>query len=337
MSALWTPLLSAFPQAQTTAGAVLSDLGGEASAATIVSPLPSQGILAVTGPEASKFLQGQTSTDFREVSDEQSRLGCYVSLKGRAVTSYRAVQQGEQIRLVMDAALVPVVKDKIGKFIVFSKATLQVDESTALLGLAGPDAAALVAALVGTAPEAADAVVAKGDVVAVRLHGADRFLLLVKDTALSSVWQQLSAQATPAGENAWRLRQIEAGVAQVTAASTELFQPQELNYQVLLGVSYNKGCYTGQEIVARLYFRGKLKQHVQRFSSHTSTLPAPGTALFASAKHAADVVLAAQRSADTIELLAIARPEHTTDLHLGSEDGPALSLLPLPYEVPAQE
>jgi folate-binding protein YgfZ len=335
MSSSWTSLLADFPRATESGGAILNELS-EGAAATVVCALPNHGVLTVTGPDASKFLQGQTTTDFEHVSEVQSRLGCYISLKGRVITSFRAVQQGESIHLVMDNALITPVKDKLAKYIVFSKASLNTS-GPALLGLAGPDAAALLDGLLGVVPAAVDAVTGNAGISVVRLHGAARFLLLVNPEKLQEVWSALAQKAAPAGENAWRLRQIEAGVAVVTAPATELFQPQELNYQLLDGVSYSKGCYTGQEIVARLYFRGKLKQHVQRFSVSTSTLPIPGTALFAGEKHVADVVLAAHRDTHRVELLAVARPEHAEHLHLASSDGPALQLQTLPYAVPVHD
>jgi folate-binding protein YgfZ len=341
MSAVWTPLLAHYPLAEKSGGACLHDLGAEAAAArsataTVVCALPRHGVLTVSGPDAGKFLQGQTTTQFDEVNAGQSRLGCYVSLKGRVIASFRAVQQGEHIHLIMDAALVGPVQERLGKYIVFSKATLSTGR-VALIGVAGADAAQLVAGLTGNAPATVDAVTGAGAVSAVRVAGDHDYLLLLPPEKLADAWTALLPQATPAGENAWALREIAAGVARVTAPGSELFQPQELNYQLLNGVSYNKGCYTGQEIVARLYFRGKLKQHTQRFSAATSTLPAPGTALYTGEKHVADVVIAAQRDASTVELLAIARPEHVGDLHLGAVDGPVLTLLALPYAVPVQE
>ncbi len=337
MSAPWTPLPQSFPQAQASQGRVLNDLVQEAQAATIAVPLQSLGLLNISGPEAAKFLQGQTSTNFQEVSDTQSRLGAYVSLKGRAVASFRALQEGETLALITDVPLAAVLKERLGKFIVFSKATLSLDEDHALLGLAGEQASAILATLLPSLPETTDAVVHHAGLSVIRLHGEARYLLRVSAEKLAQTWAALIAGgALAAGENAWQLRQISAGEAQVLAASSELFQPQELNLQLLNGVSYNKGCYTGQEIVARLYFRGKLKQHAQRYQAQGQELPAPGSPVFYGEKHVGDVVLAAQRTSDTLELLAIARPEYNDDLRLGAA-GPRLQLLPLPYVVPAQE
>lgn len=338
MSAPWSALLEAQPLAHASDAAVLSDLKAEATATTIVCPLASQGVLTVSGPEAARFLQGQTTTDFREVSDGQSRLGCYVSLKGRAITSFRAVQRGEAIHLVMAADLLASVREKLAKFIVFSRAQVQVSAQQALIGVAGPGAATALARLGLVVPGAVDAVSHGEGLSLVRVHGEDAWLLLVAPEQLAPVWARLAEQAAQAGENAWRLRQIAAGVATVCLASSEAFQPQELNYPLLGGVSYSKGCYTGQEIVARLHFRGKLKQHVLRFETDAGALPPPTCPLVdANGRAAGNVVQAAERADGCLELLAIARPEQAGGLYLSDAQGPHLRALPLPYEVPAPE
>lgn len=336
MSSPWLSLLSAFPLAATSNNTVLSNLSEEANADTAVVPLVSMGVIRVVGPDASKFLQGQASTDFREVTDKQSRLGCFVNLKGRVIASYRAIQQGEQIELLLDQELANPVKDRLAKFIVFSKATISVDDSRIALGLYGKEASSLLVKHGLPAPENANDVAHHNNTTVVRLVGDNRFLLIGATDAITQYWNAFTAEAKPCGENAWLLHAIRAGEPHVVAASTETFQPQELNYHVLSGVSYNKGCYTGQEIVARLYFRGKLKQQTARFSLKSDTVPSPNTPLFADGKHVADVVQAAFKEDKKIELLAIARPEHFDTLSLADAEV-LLTHLPLPYDVPSPE
>ncbi|HNB20736.1 MAG TPA: tRNA-modifying protein YgfZ, partial [Agitococcus sp.] len=123
----------------------------------------------------------------------------------------------------------------------------------------------------------------------------------------------------------------------VLAETTELYQPQELNYLPLNAISYNKGCYTGQEIIARLYFRGKLKQWTHRFTVKLSELPALNTVIYDATGHSqGHVVLAAQTDAQTVELLAIVRHDHCQQVFLGEEKEP-LQLLDLPYVVEVKE
>jgi len=304
---------------------------------TTIIPLANEGILTVQGIDARKFLQGQSSSDFAQVQQNSSRLGCLCNLKGRAILSFRAVNwQENTFHLVMDAPLVATAKTLLQKYIVFSKAQLSTPD-LAVFGVMGDGATALISQLLGNCPTAIDEVFSNERASVVRLHGDSRFLVLVSPETLTTLWPQFSQQAAIADLNSWRLAQIAAGEAQVLANTSELFQPQELNFQNLNGVSYNKGCYTGQEVIARLYFRGKLKQFIHRFQATAADLPALNTALVDDSEHTqGHVVLAAKRDDNTVEMLAIARRGQLDGLYL-AETKQALKLLDLPYIVEVKE
>lgn len=308
-----------------------------ASTNTTVIPLTNEGVLTVQGADAHKFLQGQSTSDITQVNATSSKLGCLCNLKGRAIVSFRAVQTQEQtIRLVMDAPLVTTTKTLLQKYIVFSKAQLSTPE-IAVFGMLGEGAPALISQVFGNCPAAIDEVLTTELTTITRLHGEQRFLVLTNAETLAKLWPQLTQQANIGDLNTWRLAQIAAGEAQVLASTSELFQPQELNFQNLNGVSYNKGCYTGQEVVARLYFRGKLKQFVHRFQATSTELPTLNTAICDDTLHTqGHVVLAAQRDSQAIEMLAIARRGHLEGLQLAGTNQ-ALTLLDLPYVVEVKE
>ncbi len=304
---------------------------------TVVIPLSNEGVLSIQGADTHKFLQGQSSSDITQVNAISSKLGCLCNLKGRVIVSFRAVQPQEQsIHLVMDAPLVTTAKALLQKFIVFSKAQLSTPE-IAVLGMLGDGAPALITQVFGNCPAAIDEVFTIDQTTIIRLHGEHRFLVLTNAETLTNLWPQLTQQATIGDINTWRLAQIAAGEAQVLASTSELFQPQELNFPSLDGVSYNKGCYTGQEVIARLYFRGKLKQFVHRFQATSTELPVLNAIISDETHHTqGHVVLAAQRDSQTIEILAIARREHLHGLQL-AETNQALILLALPYVVEVKE
>lgn len=162
----------------------------------------------------------------------------------------------------------------------------------------------------------------------------DRYLLLAQHDSGDAAIQSLAPLTTPGTLQDWRLSQVRSGEVQILAAASELFQPQEINYPALQGVSYNKGCYTGQEIIARLYFRGKLKQWVHRFRLDSQELPEINAALMDEAGRVAGHVVMAADAADHVEILATARYDQLAGLQLG---GRALTLLTLPYGVDARE
>lgn len=300
-------------------------------------PLPGESVLTVTGPDSEKFLQGQTTTDFRDVNASTSRPGCLCNLKGRATVSYRALFWRDSYQLVTDGALLDSLHATLKKYIIFSKAQLATPD-TAVFGIVGQGADAWVAQHFGTLPDGEGQVWGDDKTAIVRLPGAGRYLVLADAGILSALWEKLSADAVVGDINDWRLAQIRAGECQVLAGAAELFQPQELNLQVHQGVSYNKGCYTGQEIVARLYFRGKLKQWAHRFSVDSTLPPAIGSAICnENGQTAGHVILAARADSNRFELLAVARHDDLSGLHPADQPAAALTVLDLPYAIEPRE
>lgn len=216
----------------------------------------------------------------------------------------------------------------------FSKSKLT-DESAAWVrfGLQQGDIA--LSSLGLDLPAETDSVVRNEGLIAIRVS-PDRAELWAPADQADAIKTKLTA-ALPEGElNQWLLGQIRAGIGQVMPSTRELFIPQMLNLQAVGGVSFKKGCYTGQEIVARMQYLGKLKRRLYRLSLNTAELPEPGTQLFAPSHNSAigEVVLAAN-AGQTIELLAVLQAEaaEAGDVHLGALEGPALQLLDLPYEL----
>ncbi len=297
-------------------------------------PLSHEGVLAVRGPDASKFLQGQLTCNLNYLSDSQSSLGARCNQKGRMQSSFRILVQGDGCLLAMASELLEPQLADLKKYAVFSKAKLS-DESASWVrfGLTGGDAT--LSGLGLELPQEDGAVVRADDLIAIRVS-SDRAELWGPAEQAEHLARQLAAQL-PQGElNQWLLGQIRAGLGQVMAQTRELFIPQMLNLQAVGGVSFKKGCYTGQEIVARMQYLGKLKRRLYRLALPAGELPAPGTPLFSPTHNSAigEVVLAAQ-APDQVELLAVLQAEAVEDgnLHLGTLEGPGLHLLDLPYEL----
>ena len=293
-------------------------------------------VLTIQGVDAHKFLQGQTTADFKEITPEQSRLGGYANLKGRLVFSFRAIEWPTQrVHLILDNALLTTAKNTLQKYIVFSKAQISTPDVT-VLGMMGADAAYTLQQTFGFCPTEPEQTQSNEQVSITALSNG-RFMLLIAADFLAELWAKLAQTANIGTVNDWRLAQIAAGETPVLPETTELYQPQELNFLPLNAISYNKGCYTGQEIIARLYFRGKLKQWVHRFSATSSVLPALNSVIYDTTGHAqGHVVLAAQADNQTIELLAIVRHEHCQNVFLGDDKLP-LQLRELPYVVEVKE
>lgn len=299
-----------------------------------------EGVLTLAGPDALKFLQGQSTTDCRELNDHASRLGCCVNLKGRALFSFRALAQGETVRLLLAPSLTEKARAHLGKYIVFSKARLSDDsDTTVALGVMGRGSVQLLQARLQMPPLAANEVCHGATASVLRLSGEEeRLLLLAPAEQASALWQHLAAEARPGGEPLWRLGEIEAGEARIEAATSENIQPQEMHYQMLGGVSYSKGCYTGQEVVARLYYRGKPKSLLFHLFSPGAAAPSPGSELQDRDGHSVGEVLQAVGHAQGTDLLAVVRVDAQQDDNVFLPgQASALRTKPLPYAIPDKQ
>ncbi len=297
-------------------------------------PLSHEGVLAVRGSDAAKFLQGQLTCNLNYLSDTQASLGARCTQKGRMQSSFRILLQGDGVLLAMATELLEPQLADLKKYAVFSKSKLT-DESAAWVrfGLANADAPLVALGL--ALPAETDSVVRTDRLIAIRVSPG-RAELWVPTEQADAVRSQLTAQLPQAELNAWLLSQIRAGIGQVMAQTRELFIPQMLNLQAVGGVSFKKGCYTGQEIVARMQYLGKLKRRLYRLSLEATQLPEPGTPLFSPGHNSAvgEVVIAAKAD-QSIELLAVLQAEaaESGDVRTGSLEGPGLQLLDLPYQL----
>ncbi len=297
-------------------------------------PLSHEGVLAVRGADAAKFLQGQLTCNLNYLSDTQASLGARCTQKGRMQSSFRILLQGDGVLLAMASELLEPQLADLKKYAVFSKSKLT-DESAAWVrfGLSNADQA--LASLGLELPAETDSVARSDTLIAIRVSPG-RSELWVPVERAEAVRAQLATQLQPAGLNQWLLGQIRAGIGQVMPQTRELFIPQMLNLQAVGGVSFKKGCYTGQEIVARMQYLGKLKRRLYRLSLDAIELPEPGTPLFAPSHNSAigEVVIAAIAD-QCVELLAVLQAEaaDSGDVHLGTLEGPGLHLLDLPYQL----
>jgi len=296
--------------------------------------LSHEGILAVRGPDASKFLQGQLTCNLNYLSDTQSSLGARCTQKGRMQSSFRILLQGDGVLLAMAHELLEPQLADLKKYAVFSKAKLS-DESAQWVRFGLGDADATLLSLGLALPEEAGNLVRNNDLIAVRVSPG-RAELWAPAAQADTLRGQLAAQLPEGDLNHWLLGQVRAGIGQVMPATRELIIPQMLNLQAIGGVSFKKGCYTGQEIVARMQYLGKLKRRLYRLCLPAGDLPEPGTPLFSPTHGSAigEVVIAA-RDAQQIELLAVLQAEAAEggDIHLGTLEGPGLQLLDLPYQL----
>ncbi len=309
--------------------------------ATILCDLSHLARTEAAGADTVTFLQGQLSNDIKQVSEHGSQLSAWCSVKGRVQVLFRVLQRGDAYYLLYPPALQALVMKRLSMYILRSQVKLR-DASAELLciGLGGVQAESVLEELLGVAPPAhTDAALTQQDVTVLRIMGTQpRFMLLAPPERMIELWSALNAQAavTAAGAAAWELQDIQAGMPHIMESTSAEFLPQMLNLQAINGVSFKKGCYTGQEIVARTQYLGKLKRRL--FIAHIAehTTPSPGDALFAdTGAQAVGQIVNAQPHPDggcwCLAVIQVANSE--APVHLGSHTGALLNLLPLPYEL----
>ena len=324
---------NSFLNSQTSTANIDGDFDPQA---TYLIPLNQQGILSIKGPDTIKFLQGQVTCDVRELANNQTRLGAQCNIKGRMLLCFLALQtEPEQVFLRIDKGLVANGLASLGKYIVFSKAKLtDATESYRNIGISGPNASKIIKEIFNLELEADNTWQASQNSLIIRID-EQRYECWLNPEQAESIWQKVAKQTTIASPNFWTLLDIQAGLGNITPETFETFTPQAINFQLVNGINFKKGCYTGQEIVARLHYRGTLKRHMYRFEfALNGELPKPGSELRnAAGKSVGEIVIAAKKNAQSGELLASVVDDQRVDIYL--PDNPQkLGLLPLPYAIP---
>ncbi|WP_051711359.1 CAF17-like 4Fe-4S cluster assembly/insertion protein YgfZ [Andreprevotia chitinilytica] len=304
---------------------------------TIASPLSQYGLIRFSGEETAAFLNGQLSSDVRTLPYEQAQYSSYSTPKGRMQASFLVWRDGDDYLLQIAAELQTAIQKRLSMFVLRAKTKASDANADYLnIGIAGPKAADVLAKVAGGVPTDALAVL-HGDALTVIALSENRYQLIARADQSQVIWDALQqAGVQPAGEDVWRLTEIRAGAPWVTAATQEEFVPQMANMELIGAVSFTKGCYPGQEIVARTQYLGKLKRRMFRVHIGTDAAAA-GNDVYSpemNGQASGKLLLAAPAPQGGIEALVVVQTaslEH--GLHLGSVDGPALEVLALPYEV----
>lgn len=314
-----------------------------APAAVRLSVLSTETIVLVQGPDAASFLQGQLSCDVADANHDHSCLGSHNSPKGRMISNFRLLElQGDSYALAMHASLKAIAEKALGKYIVFSKADISDgDPHWVRLGIAGDGAAELLAKGGNTIPEEQNGVCHFDDGLIVQVNeSATSFEIWLNNSNATQtrefVESLLQAGAVLSTPDDWQLQLIRAGIGQLTASTSEQFLPQMLNLQVLGGISFSKGCYTGQEVIARMHYRGQLKRRMYRVKCHSEQYFEPNTPIFVenNTQSIGNLVSSAKAENGQTEALIVATAAiQDSGASLGTEDGPQLATESLPYAI----
>jgi folate-binding protein YgfZ len=306
-----------------------------------VAPLTDMGLIQFTGEDSATFLHSQLTNDVTHLTHQSARLAGYCTAKGRLLATFLLWKGAQDIVLQLPKSLLPTIAKRLHMFVLRAKAKpLDITTTHAILGLAGEKSALVLQQLFPQLPAAPYDKVDSEAGTLIRLPHTDavpRFQWVAPIDIAITAWPILVDVLTPVGNAVWHLTDIAAGVPHVTAATQEQFVPQMINYELLGGVNFKKGCYPGQEIVARSQYLGKLKRRTTLAAIPSLTVK-PGDEVFSSTdpeQPCGMIVNAAPENAThslalvEIKLAAV----DTGSVHLGSATGPQLAFRPLPYEL----
>lgn len=311
-------------------------------AAGFVAPLTDYGLMAFSGEDAGKFLHNQLTNDVEHLGTEEARLAGYCSPKGRLLATFLMWRDAQHILLQLPAPIQAAVQKRLQMFVLRAKVKVaDASADYALLGIGGRAAEAALANRFASLPTAPYAKVDGDAGSLIRFpdaFGYPRYLWVATPAQAIAAWPALCQSLAPVDAATWRLADILAGVPQVVAATQEQFVPQMVNFELLGGVNFKKGCYPGQEIVARSQYLGKLKRRMI-----LATVPAldiaAGCELFSSAEpdQPCGMVVNAERSSASDSALLAEIKLAALDagsIHAGTPSGPALIPQALPYALP---
>ncbi len=297
------------------------------------------GLIRVQGEEAESFLQNQFCNDLRKVSESLSQLNGYCNPKGRVLAFFRLFQRNGDYYLRLPREILDPTLNRLRMFVLMTKVTLEdASEQLMHIGFSGPRADEHLRTCLGDIPVALDQVTHSGELSVVRVPGSQpRFEIYGSDAAVKKLWRQLAESAAPVGYGSWALMDIRAAIPDIVEETREAFVPQMINLQAINALSFKKGCYPGQEIVARMHYLGKLKRRMFLAHIDGETVPAPGNSLFAEGSESAQgvgKVVSAQPNPDGgVDLLAVIEisSAEQRQLHIGDAQGPLMILRELPY------
>lgn len=326
MSEFWATLLTKHSATS------IADIESQLNVDCVFAPIQNQTVLLISGADSSKFMQGQFTCNLNDITDTRFSHGACCNAKGRMVANFSLAKQGDDYLLAIDESLAETLQTHLKKYMVFFKSTMSQSDYV-LAGVTGSSAQKVLNTLFGACPtQDYEQVSIEGGLIIKRPFNAGYELWLTADHAPQYI-DALLTKTTLAHSDYWPLNLIRHGLAQLSIENTEAHIPQMLNLGMVEGISFNKGCYTGQEIVARMQYLGKLKRHLYLIQVNGQNIQAGDELRCENANSAIGTIINTINHANSCLALAIIEDKHLkTPIFVGSELGSSVELLSLPYD-----
>jgi tRNA-modifying protein YgfZ len=304
---------------------------------TVIADLSHFGLIQFSGKDAHAFLQGQLTCDVKTIKPNMARYGGYCTPKGRLLASFLLWQKDDYL-MQLPTNLCTAILKRLSLFVLRAKVQLT-DHSDSLIriGVSGKNARMLAEEISGTKfdPERRLAV-AHSELTSILCHAPNRYEFVTNIKYAPTLWAHLRKHAIPAGAACWDWLEIQSGIPVIMPATQEQFIPQMVNLDTIEGVSFQKGCYPGQEIVARTQYLGKIKRRMYLANISTTAPVTVGDELFSTVmteQSCGKIVNAAPSSSGGYDVLAVIQMNSVEagKVHWKALEGPVLEINPLPY------
>ena len=301
--------------------------------ADTITELARFALLGIRGRDRITFLQGQFTCDVNAIPTNTISHGAWCNTKGRVLANFLLCRLDTELLLLLPGELKDNFLKRLRMYVLRADVTItDLTQSHALLGITVEQQHASINLLLQELPQQSYQITCREGLIIGRLPGTPtRYLLCATQPEAQTLRQQIEDKLQPVDERAWQLQEILAGLPWVIGATSEQFLPQSLNLDTLGGLSYNKGCYLGQEIIARMHFRGQLKQRMYRAAADTANDPLPGSKLYmpGAEQSVGAVVNTARHPEGGCSLLIICDIEQARDnhLHIGSPEGDVIRFI----------
>ena len=311
----------------------------------VLMPLEHLCCYEVSGEDARSFLQGQLTNDIEAISESRGQLSSYCTPKGRMLAIFYICPTQNKYLIIIRKDIAESVMKRLQMFVLRSKVTIEPSsDDRVLFGVAGTSIDSILKVLNIASPEKEYDVTSSENVLCMKIPGIVPRCMLIGDASLATTTTQLENDATATQSfSYWQWLDIVSGIPSVSASTQESFVPQMTNMELIDGVSFSKGCYPGQEIVARLHYLGNASRRMYRIEAHTDTEINPGDDIYLTATEPnqaiGNIVTAIKESTDKIAALAVLRIEaaQQNKLAIGSPDGIPATVMPLPYDIPTEQ
>ncbi|MCU7833968.1 MAG: folate-binding protein [gamma proteobacterium symbiont of Taylorina sp.] len=297
------------------------------------------GLLEAKGEDSNTFLQGQLTNDISHINSSTSQLSGLCTPKGRLRALFSIHSHNEKFYLQLPKSMLEANLKRLKMFVMMSKVELtDISDELIKIGIAGTSAEKILVGFGFSIPEKSNDVSHYNNTLLIRLSGQHpRFECIGSFTQIKGLWQKIQATAQLLDTRHWKLLDIQAGIPTVQSETQESFIPQMLNLQALNGINFKKGCYTGQEIVARMQYLGKLKRRMYLAHCETSNPPLPGQELYSKtaksgqgAGHIVDAQIALKGGTDLLAVITNDAIENN-DIFLDEAMAIPLMIQELPY------